>query len=299
MVEQHRLIFLVSQPRAGSTLLQKVVTNSPEIDTASEPWLALPFLSILKPDALKSGYRHFLAIRAIADFNKKFDKEETYTAGIRKFLLEMYPGNGTKWFLDKTPRYYEILPELRGYFPESTLIILKRHPFDALYSMIKTWSRGAFSPEMLRTFYRDFMNAPVLLQNFLDSPQANSQNVVVLKYEDLVQNPESVISALFQKLGVEFKPEFLIADNPKVKGIFGDDVYKQKSNPEISPKGLRRWEAEMKNLEFRSFFLGYANHLGPDFFVKYGYSLDESLLKMKYKKKYFMKIMEKVGSPVS
>ncbi len=299
MVEQHRLIFLVSQPRAGSTLLQKVVTNSPEIDTASEPWLALPFLSILKPDALKSGYRHFLAIRAITDFNSKFDKQETYKAGIRKFLLDMYPGNGAKWFLDKTPRYYEILPELREFFPESTLIILKRHPFDALHSMIKTWSRGGFSTEMLRTFYRDFMVAPVLLHSFLDSAEANAKNVLVLKYEDLVQNPERIISGLFEKLGVEYKPEFLIADNPKVKGIFGDDVYKQKSNPEISPKGLRRWEAEMKNMEYRSFFLGYANYLGTDFFVKYGYPLEENLLKMKYKKNYFQKIMNKVGNPVS
>lgn len=40
--EGENLIFLISQPRAGSTMLQKVLGSHPEIHTVSEPWVALP-----------------------------------------------------------------------------------------------------------------------------------------------------------------------------------------------------------------------------------------------------------------
>lgn len=38
------LIFIVSQPRSGSTLLQRILSAHSQICTTSEPWLALPLL---------------------------------------------------------------------------------------------------------------------------------------------------------------------------------------------------------------------------------------------------------------
>lgn len=42
------LIFLISQPRSGSTLLQKLIATSNQIDTLQEPWLMLHPLYALK-----------------------------------------------------------------------------------------------------------------------------------------------------------------------------------------------------------------------------------------------------------
>ena len=40
-----RPLFLLSLPRSGSTLVQRVLARSPQIATASETWLLMPFLA--------------------------------------------------------------------------------------------------------------------------------------------------------------------------------------------------------------------------------------------------------------
>ncbi|WP_189477523.1 sulfotransferase [Halioglobus pacificus] len=40
-MEQTELIFLISQPRSGSTLTQRLIATHEEVFTRSEPWLML------------------------------------------------------------------------------------------------------------------------------------------------------------------------------------------------------------------------------------------------------------------
>jgi len=46
---------------------------------------------------------------------------------------------GKRFFLDKTPRYYFIIPELKNVFPEAKFIILLRNPLAVLSSILNTW----------------------------------------------------------------------------------------------------------------------------------------------------------------
>ena len=44
---QKNLIFLISQPRAGSTLTQRILGSHQDIHTISEPWIMLhPFYAL-------------------------------------------------------------------------------------------------------------------------------------------------------------------------------------------------------------------------------------------------------------
>ena len=55
-------IFIFSLPRAGSTLLQRVLMGHPEIASIAEPWLLLPLMYVQKEHGV-------LAIPFIKNFN--------------------------------------------------------------------------------------------------------------------------------------------------------------------------------------------------------------------------------------
>ncbi len=125
------LLFIVSQPRSGSTLLQAILSNNNQVATASEPWLLLPFLSIKKPGIVQAEYDYSLASKAVHEFISKAGGEIQLDKKLNSFLTDIYSSiaNGnTEYILDKTPRYYEILPEIKKIFPEAKIIVLKRNP---------------------------------------------------------------------------------------------------------------------------------------------------------------------------
>ena len=163
MTDESKLIFLVSQPRSGSTLLQKLVSNNELVDTVSEPWLLLPLLSIYKPDLINAEYNYPVSIKGFFDYLQKKGNENEFRQEYKKLILSLYKvKDSPQFFIDKTPRYYEMLPEIMQLFPNAKYLILKRNPFASLQSMLSTWSNGKIDYKLFMTFYRDFLAAPFL-----------------------------------------------------------------------------------------------------------------------------------------
>ena len=121
------LIFAISQPRAGSTLLQKVLGAHPKIHTVSEPWIALHPLFALRATGTSAVYDSALAREATQQFLSGLpERDEAYWEGVRLMLNHLYGralGAARKpIFLDKTPRYYFVIPELRRVFPRARFL---------------------------------------------------------------------------------------------------------------------------------------------------------------------------------
>jgi len=55
------LIFLISQPRSGSTLLQKILNTHSQIISASEPWIMLNPVYALRSSGIKAEYNSKIA----------------------------------------------------------------------------------------------------------------------------------------------------------------------------------------------------------------------------------------------
>ncbi|MBI4530372.1 MAG: sulfotransferase, partial [Candidatus Latescibacteria bacterium] len=62
------LIFLISQPRAGSTLLQRILGGHPDIHTVPEPWLMLHPLYALRSDGYQTEYAVDVAHTSLREF---------------------------------------------------------------------------------------------------------------------------------------------------------------------------------------------------------------------------------------
>src|SRR5688572_7827725 len=132
-------IFLFSLPRAGSTLVQRVIASHDDVHTVSEPWLLLPFLYALRTDGARAEYWHEAGAEALADFCGALPGgEDEYRAAVRELAERLYSAatpDGPRYFLDKTPHYHVIADEVMRTFPDAKFVFLWRNPLAALASL--------------------------------------------------------------------------------------------------------------------------------------------------------------------
>ncbi|MRT17168.1 sulfotransferase [Vitellibacter sp. q18] len=265
-MKEENLIFIISQPRSGSTYLQNLLSNNPWVNTCSEPWLLLQFANQIKPSLLSAGFNTTLANDAFHDYLTKFP-ELDFQADIKQIILKLYGpmARGYLYVIDKTPRYWELLEELPQLFPNSKIIVLKRHPVEVLRSIIKTWDRDTVPS--LGEFANDLLYAPKRIHDF-GILQRENPNVKLLKYEDLVSAPKAVIEPLYQWLGLEYSEAVLQTEaNTKYKGKYGDPF----QNGPADTQMLRAQHKEKPISEkMETFITGYRHYLTPDFLEAYG-----------------------------
>ena len=260
------LIFLVSQPRSGSTFLQALISNNKMVNTANEPWLLLPLLSIYKPDLISAKYDFQLAYTGIGNFLENFDKREDFKQVQREYIKNtygLYANSNSRYFLDKTPRYYEILEEIHQILPTSKIIILKRNPLAVLSSMIDTWKVKNY--QGLYYFSRDLLNAPLVIQDFMDL-HAGHENIISVTYESVVVHPEREIKQIYNWLGLKFDKSVLdLESDQKFRGELGDKI-----QFEAHGQNMDKWEEKMKDKYWGKFFRGYAYFLNSKLGERYG-----------------------------
>jgi len=271
------LIFLISQPRAGSTLLQKILGAHPEIHTVSEPWVALHPLFALRQKGVSAFYSHALAREATRDFVS----EQVYFDGVRLLLNHLYNSvlapSGKPIFLDKTPRYYFIIAELRRVFPDARFLFLLRNPLAVLSSILEAWvdrpppgRRCALRLDLLH----DLLTAPHSLADAIANPGPND---AIIHYEELVRNPEVEVTRLCERLRLPFVPEMVEygANDEMARWRFGDQVtvYAEKRP---TPSRVERWR---NNLAATPAWTGMAHAylaaLGPGLIKRLGYDYSE------------------------
>ena len=114
-------IFLLSLPRSGSTLVQRVLAAHPQVATAAEPWVLLPHLYATRERGIAAEYTQPIAARAIAEFLRSLPNgERDYREALHDFVIDLYTrasSEGATYFLDKTPRYHYIVDDLLETFP--------------------------------------------------------------------------------------------------------------------------------------------------------------------------------------
>ena len=139
-------IFILSLPRSGSTLLQRLIATHPAVATTSEPWLLLPLFLGFRDGHVFTSYRQRYLAQAFSEFLERLPGGiEAHRAAVRRFADTLYSkacAAGQTHFLDKTPRYHMIADELLRSFPEGRWILLWRNPLAVASSCVETWAHG-------------------------------------------------------------------------------------------------------------------------------------------------------------
>ncbi|MGI9290615.1 MAG: sulfotransferase, partial [Gammaproteobacteria bacterium] len=85
------LVFIISQPRSGSTLLQRILGAHTEIAISSEPWIMLHPVYGLREQGISTDYSADWAVRGVTEFLDNYtDGQEVYDDGIRAFAQTIY-----------------------------------------------------------------------------------------------------------------------------------------------------------------------------------------------------------------
>jgi hypothetical protein len=273
-MKDRNLIFLISLPRSGSTLLQRMLATSPYIDTVSEPWLLLPLSSLIEGDHTLAMYNHNFAHNAIEDFIQSLpNKHIDFYQALETFVLSLYSNkslpNTAKYFLDKTPRYYIIIKFLSNAFPSAKFIFLFRNPLEVLASVVSTWLNNKL---FLYRYFIDLYAGPHALA---EGYEGLKDRAVRVNYHDLISLPNVELRRICSFLNIQFDP-FMTTNftNILLNGRMGDkegiNIYSH-----IDTEPLRKWK-EILNTSYRKFYARrYIKHLGDKTLSHFGTNEDE------------------------
>ncbi|HEY9660175.1 MAG TPA: sulfotransferase, partial [Allocoleopsis sp.] len=276
---QKHLLFLISQPRAGSTLTQRILGSHPDVYTTSEPWMMLHPLYALREQGCYMEYSADNSRRALHNFLSLHPQgEESYFRAVGQMYLNLYGAvlepSQKRFFLDKTPRYYYIIPELYRTFPDAKYIFLLRNPLAILCSILSTFVQENWWT--IQYYQGDLLRAPGLIAQGMLKLQDNSQdNSMVLRYEALLTHPEHEIQRVCRFLDLPFNAEIIYyGEQGAERWQFGDQtLIHQESQP--NAQNGDRWQQNLKDPIIWQSAHRYLELLGKDLLLRLGYAYDE------------------------
>ena len=271
-------VFILSLPRSGSTLLQKILATHENISTSSEGWVLIPNLYALKSNGIIAEYRH-QALNGGYDnlFHHLPDGKTSYYSAVRNFAHSIYEkicDENDKLFVDKTPRYHLICDYITKAFPNAKYIVLWRNPLSVVCSMIKTFSNNEWA---VPGFYVDIYNGIENLNTILDNRNIDS---IDIRYEDIILRTEETIKQLSSFLGIppnrfdisEYEKVSLKGDDDKISGINKYD--------DLSTEPIVKWKKVINNPLRKLWCKKYVRWLGCGRLDDMGYNHDNLLAEL-------------------
>lgn len=267
----NNLAFILSMPRSGSTLLSAILGGHEAIHAPNEPWILLSLSNLYDSNQTKSwGSRHdnTMAVRAMRDFLT----QDQFSTASREFAVAAYnlslTAAGKFLFLDKTPRYFHILPWLDELFPKAKKIWLKRNPLDVAASYFSTWRIDPWQLTGVPMTPSSF-DLTIGLQRLVDYADARG-DVFEVQYEKIATDSTRTIEEICAYLSVSFDPAMI--DYSKTgnmealhQGVMGDKkIYQQ---IKLHANSLGKWSSALKPEEIQRLI----HFIGHEIFERMGY----------------------------
>lgn len=255
-------------------MLQRILAGHPEIQTSAETWLMLHPVYGLRRRGIQTEYGANWAATGVSEFLAYYaDGRETYDNAIRAFAKEIYgtvlARNGKSYFVDKTPRYTLIVPDLYRLFPRAKFILLFRNPLAVLASELTTYIKGDWPK--LANFAPDLLDAP---HRLIEARDLLEEKAILLRYEDLVAAPKEQMQRVCHSLGLTFDPKMLdYGETPAPKGVMNDPVGVHRHQ---KPTGasVDKWIQMGSDPQTRHLALAYLDALGAETLERLGYPSD-------------------------
>ena len=195
-------VFIVGMPRAGSTLLEQILSSHPLVEGTME----LPVLPQIARE-LAGRDRHageapfFDSVAALEPLQLR-DLAEQYLVAARSYRKSDAP-----FFIDKMPNNWLYVGLIQLILPNARIIDARRHPLGCCLSAFKQhFARGQnFSYDLadIGSYYRDY----VALMAHVDSVLPGRVHRVF--YEATVEHTETEVRRLLEYCGLPFEEKCL------------------------------------------------------------------------------------------
>jgi len=243
---QEQLVFVISAPRSGSTLLQRMLGSHSEVFTHPEPHMITPMAHLgLYGQVDRAPYDHINAAEAMRSFVEGLPRgEEDYLDALRAYSDTLYARmlatSGRSRFLDKTPAYGLVLPFLTKLYPRARYVVLTRHPL-AIFS---SYANSFFDGD-----WRGAHDFNPIVERYVAAigQQVRAPSVPLhhIRYEELVADPEPQLAAIFEHLGLPHEPGAVVyGRGPGMKKGMGDPIGVAKHDRPVT-HSIEKWATEL------------------------------------------------------
>ena len=225
-------IFILGMPRSGTTLVERILSSHSEVQSAGE----LQDFGLCVKKLSQTSSPHVLDIETMSHaYQLDFEKlGSSYLQSTRVVT------GGSKHFIDKLPFNFYYIDLITKALPNAKIICLLRDPLDTCignYRQLFTINNPyySYSLNLLNTakFYNRFYK---LMGHF----QSLHKNIKLVRYEELVANPEQEIKNLVKFCDLDWQSscmDFHLNDAPV------STASKVQVRQPLNSKAIGRWRA--------------------------------------------------------
>ena len=195
-------IFIVGLPRAGSTLIEQILSSHSAVEGTMELPEIISMTRELREQAEAAhatGYHGVLAAMDAQDLRRLGEQYIERTRIQRK--------TSAPYFIDKMPNNFIHLGLIHLALPNARIIDARRHPLACCLSGFKQhFARGqhfSYSLDEIGRYYRDYVD---LMSHFDDVLPGRVHRVI---YETMVEDTEAEVRRLLDYCGLPFEEQCL------------------------------------------------------------------------------------------
>ncbi len=226
-------VFIVGSPRSGTTLLDTLLTALPELQVFEEQGMLVTVEA------------------AFPELERETDPRRIELARRRYFeaATALEGKAGGRRIVDKSPLHMTHMPVINRLFPEAQIVLVERHPCDAVLSCFM----ANFAPNFAMQSYTELDEAArtyaAIFANFERARQLLPLKLHRVRYERMIADLEGEMRPLLDFLGLPWRDDVL--DNQASaarRGAVRTASYAQIGEP-LYQRAVGRWERYRPQLE--------------------------------------------------
>ena len=232
--------FILSFSRSGSTTLGQKLNNHSDIDVINESWI-FNLLGILKWKKLNSLRQKYIlnqlnkTHKAITPIQASEIEDDTIT--VEHFFQAIFP-TASSFIGEKTPTNLFYYPYLKAQFKSAKFLFLKRHPLAICSSYFSRWYSSTYNDK----FIIETVDVIKAYFNKFESIEEKDE-ILQLKYEDLVIDSKLWLTAIAEHIGSEFEENMLTESELKLFENSEDEKHHQDSHKSLNSSHIDKYKS--------------------------------------------------------
>ncbi|MBE9076325.1 sulfotransferase [Romeria aff. gracilis LEGE 07310] len=238
-------IFVVGCPRSGTTLLQRLISNHPEITSFPESKFYQRLVDS-KSQRARYGIVSKRARETVSSFLELIESEELlylfpsriafvseYSSAFVKVLDILSIQSGSSYWLEKTPAHLHYIDLIKKLVHKAKFVHIVREPLDVVASLYEV---NLKYPEL----WWGSADIDRCIERWLHDVEITKRYSILgqdlyITYEELTQQTEATLENVCKFIGVEFTSEMLTLKNEEtIKLVRKSEAWKARTNQPIA-----------------------------------------------------------------
>ena len=221
-------IFILGLPRAGSTLLEQILSSHSMIEGTEELHNIMTIGRRIRTTNDSKNY-----LNNLLDLNK----ENISSYGNMYIDETRWARKDNNFFIDKMPNNFPHIGLIKMILPNAKIIDARRNPLDGCFSCFKQYfAKGqhfTYDLDDVARYYKDYLKIMKFWNNYFPD------EIHTVCYENVINNPEQEVRLMLKYLGLDFETscmDFHKSSRP-VKTASSEQVRQP-----IYKSGMNYWE---------------------------------------------------------